>query len=185
MLLENLLRREEAAATRLFSGLFVIGAIFVFVSIIGFALAILVGITRGQWWWLPIQIVALCISFYLYLLYKDVMSHFRDATEPQIEKRLKVASENMRKAMEELEGVQEEISSREKAVRELREKAETFQKIVEVNADVAQHIGRLVAADQGEQLRAEMRRSTRQNLVFFGLGLLASIPIGVYVNHIS
>ncbi|WP_405085056.1 hypothetical protein [Microbispora sp. NBC_01389] len=77
--------------------------------------------------------------------------------------------------------LQRDLRAQQAAREALLTEAERQQKLLEVDQEQAEKIREILVGETKATIRAERR----QQLLFFALGLAASVPIGVFVNWIS
>lgn len=77
-----------------------------------------------------------------------------------------------------MDDLQREIAAQQAALRELTRQAEEQQRLRDIDPEQAERIRQILVGETKATIRAERR----QQWMFFALGVLASIPIGVAIN---
>ncbi|MFI9848493.1 hypothetical protein ACIHFD_66625 [Nonomuraea sp. NPDC051941] len=77
-----------------------------------------------------------------------------------------------------MDDLQREVAAQQAALRELTRQAEEQQRLRDIDPDQAERIRQILVGETKATIRAERR----QQWLFFILGVLVSIPIGVMIN---
>ncbi|WP_182887119.1 hypothetical protein [Microbispora sp. H10885] len=105
------------------------------------------------------------------------------ADEPgkRLNDRIRAVSDAFTEAATLMNELQRDLKAQQAARETLLTEAQRQQKLLEVDKEQAEKIREILIGETKATIRAERR----QQLLFFALGLVASVPIGVLVNWIS
>ncbi|MEU8198327.1 hypothetical protein AB0C10_31560 [Microbispora amethystogenes] len=104
-----------------------------------------------------------------------------DAPGKRLNDRIRAVNDAFTEAATLMNELQRDLKAQQIAREALLTEAERQQKLLEVDKEQAEKIREILIGETKATIRAERR----QQLLFFALGLAASVPIGVFVNWIS
>ncbi|WP_305789312.1 hypothetical protein [Symbioplanes lichenis] len=104
---------------------------------------------------------------------------------PRLEQQLSELADVIRNGSEIMNRVEAELRLRERHAQELERRTRTLSEVAKLREDEAKIVGEFLT-DQLHAKLADMDRSSRRtSWIAFGMGLVMSIPIGLFVNAVS
>ncbi|MFD1932225.1 hypothetical protein ACFSKW_12145 [Nonomuraea mangrovi] len=113
---------------------------------------------------------------------KEISAGAANDPGERIRRRAEEVNEAFLKAAELMADLSRDMEAQQ-AVREvLLQQAKEQQRLLEINADEAEKIQRILFSQTEQVQKAERRHQLRQQWMFFALGALISVPIGISIN---
>ncbi|MEV1168588.1 hypothetical protein [Nonomuraea sp. NPDC049784] len=130
---------------------------------------------------LPVLLALPLIVFAMLIERRDTERRLAQAGEVSseaLQRRIELVNKAFAEAATLMADLQRDLASQQAARERLIAQAEEQQRLLEIDEDQAEKIRTILVGETQATIRAERR----QQWMFFGLGILVSIPIGVAIN---
>ncbi|MEU7913463.1 hypothetical protein [Microbispora bryophytorum] len=115
------------------------------------------------------------------LRYRRRLEHVAEDPSERIRRRIRAVNTAFADAVTLMQELQRDFEAQQLLREKLQAEADHQQRLLELSREEAEEIGRLMTSETKASVRAERRRAW----MFFALSVAASVPVGVWVNHIS
>ncbi|TMR91338.1 hypothetical protein [Nonomuraea basaltis] len=106
------------------------------------------------------------------------LSEAEEDPKEVLQRRVERVNQAVATAASEMQALQRDLEAQQAASAALIAQAEEQQRLLEINQEQAEKIRHILVGETKATIRAEGRKQW----LFFGLGVLASIPVGVAIN---